>query len=133
MIKFILSALIFLMHFFSFTAQSQSDKLCEVYGNTYDSSNKELSDIYNEGLSDNSAPRETNRQLRIISERILQMMILTQMQHHKCKLPKQPSGWAEYALPSIQCAVERLDMKLDSPKCDWSKWESAFKGLDHFK
>ena len=44
--------------------------LCEVYTNVYNGANKRMALIDAGGIGDSSAPRETNRQLEILNERL---------------------------------------------------------------
>ena len=66
---------------------SPQQRLCEV-----DGANKELAAIGVEGIFDDSAPRETNRQTRMLNQRIFQLVLIFQMQAHDCDIPKLPSS-----------------------------------------
>ena len=71
---------------------SPRQRLCEVYGNLYDGANQKLAAIDAEGTGDDSAPRETNRQTRMLNRRIFQLVLIFQMQAHDCDIPKLPGS-----------------------------------------
>ena len=108
-------------------------KLCEVYQNVYDRANKEISSAVAKGIGDNSAPRATLREMRVLNERMLQMITLEQMHFHGCNLPKKTSSKIEYITPAINCETARLKGKSGALECESSKWESVFEGIEHFK
>ena len=117
----------------SFGTSAASSKLCGLYDKAYDDANKELSAIDAEGIFDNSAYRETNRQLRMLNERIRQSMTFMQMTHYGCELPKKSSGALEYTAGAAECKAEKSKGKPDSPKCDRSKWKSLLEDIELFK
>ena len=98
--------------------------LCGIYENIYEGANKEMALISGEGTFDNSAPRETNRQLKILNERVLQLIVISQMQAHGCAIPKIPSdGDIGYTIHAIECHTERMKGNFNSSKCDKSSWK----------
>ena len=107
--------------------KSQQRTLCGVYDNIYESANKNMASIFSEGIIDDSAPRETNRQLRILNERMLQIIVLFQMQAHGCAIQKMPSIIAGYVLQAAKCQTEMSKGNFDSPKCDRDSWENNWK------
>ena len=98
---------------------------CAFYENAYISSNKHLSSIWADGIADDSAPRETNRQLRALNARMEQLIVIQQMQSIGCKLPEQISSVGHYLSPALDCATATLRGNSESPKCDRNTWVPA--------
>jgi len=94
---------------------------CASLNSQFESSNKELSYLNTSGLTDDSAPRETNRQLKAVNERLAQSMVLDRMIQAKCALPSQLSDDVYYWKPAFDCAMARGDADIKE-KCDRSKW-----------
>lgn len=107
--------------------------LCEVYENVYENANKSIASIDVKGIADNSAPRESNRQLKMLNERILQLIVIQQMQAHGCKVPKAISTGAGYMTDAVKCRTEQLKGNVSAPECDQTKWNSSFDDLEHFQ
>lgn len=103
-------------------AMAQKADKCAFYENAYISSNKHLSSIWADGIGDDSAPRETNRQLKALNERMEQLIVIQQMQAIGCKLPEQTSSHWHYLSPALDCELER---DLESPKCNRDTWTST--------
>lgn len=131
---FALSASVFVS---STVAKSQDmlprQRLCEVYGNLYDGANKELAAIEVEGIGDDSAHRETNRQTRMLNQRIFQFILIFQMQAHECDIPKLPSGGMGYMVDAVECQTELIRGNSGRPECDQSKWTDTRNNLEHFR
>lgn len=86
------------------------------------------------GIGDDSAPRETYRQLQLLNERILQLITLQQMNVHGCDIPKKASSEIEYLFPAMKCRGILIEGGSEySPECDSSKWKSSFENAEHFK
>ena len=113
-----------------YTAAGADEKLCEVYAGEYDGANREMARIVAEGILDNSAPRETARQLELLNERLLQLITMQQMEFHGCDLPKIPSGSAGYFISALNCKTKG---EIGSPECDTGKWKSTLGHLEHFQ
>ena len=112
---------------------SPRQRLCEVYGNLYDGANQKLAAIDAEGTGDDSAPRETNRQTRMLNQRIFQLILIFQMQAHDCDIPKLPSSGTGYTINAMQCRTELMRGNSGRPECDRTKWIDTRKNLDHFR
>ncbi|MBC6437096.1 MAG: hypothetical protein GDA52_02900 [Rhodobacteraceae bacterium] len=106
----------------SAAAWGADETLCEVYANTYDGANQTMASIEAGGIFDDSAPRETMRQLQMLNERLLQLLLMQQMEYHGCDLPKIPSGAIGYMVDAMKCANERLLGNGESPECDREEW-----------
>ena len=100
-------------------AMAQEIDKCTFYENAYVNGNKQLSMISAKGFLDNSAPRETNRQLQALNEKIGQLIIIQQMQDIGCNLPEQTSSADYYGAIALACT---LGNKSKSPECDPETW-----------
>ena len=107
------------------SAMAQKVDNCAFYEKVYISGNKQLSSIFVEGIGDDSAPRETSRQLRALNVRMEQLIVIQQMQSIGCKLPEQISSISHYLSPALDCGNARLRGNSESPKCDRDTWVSA--------
>ncbi len=114
-------------------AESIQDRLCEVYSNFYVGANQELAIIDASGIGDDSAARETNRQIKKLNERIFQLITVTQMQFHGCTVPKMPSSGTVYIIDAIKCHTSRITDGLDTPECDRSSWKNVFEDLEIYQ
>lgn len=112
---------------------SPQQRLCEVFENLYDGANKQLGAIFVEGFSDDSAPRETNRQIRMLNQRLFQLILIFQMQAYECDVPKHPSDGMGYYVDAMECSTERIKGNLEHPECDRSEWTDTRDNLDHFR
>ena len=112
---------------------SPRQRLCEVYGDLYDGANKELAEIDVEGIGDDSAHRETNRQTRMLNQRIFQLILIFQIQAHDCDIPKLPSSGTGYTINAMECRTELMRGNSGRPECDRSEWTDIGKNLDHFR
>ena len=121
------------MAIFYTAAWAADEKLCEVYVGEYDGANKEMALIEVGGIADNSAPRETNRQLALLNERLLQLITMQQMEFHGCDLPKIPSGRTGYVVDAFICQGARVGGEIDSPECDTGKWKNILGDAEHFQ
>ena len=112
---------------------SPRERLCDVYGNLYDGGNKELAAIAAEGIFDDSAPHETNRQTRALNQRIFQLILIFQMQAHECDIPKLPSSEIGYMADASECQTHLTFGPSEHPDCDRSKWIGILSNLEHFR
>ena len=107
---------------------SPQQRLCEVYENMYDGANKELAAIGVEGIFDDSAPRETNRQTRMLNQRIFQLVLIFQMQAHDCDIPNLPSSGTGYTINVMECRTELMRGNSGRPE-----WIDTRNNLEHFR
>ena len=107
--------------------------MCEAYSDLYEGANQELASIAVSSIGDDSAPRETNRQLKKLNERIFQLITITQMQFHGCTVPKFPSSDIMYLLDALKCNNSRFTEGLDTPECDRSSWTNALEDLEIYQ
>ena len=121
--------------------KSPRQRLCDIYKHHYDGANKEMASILAEGTGDDSAHRETNRQLKILNERVLQLIVIFQMQAHECSIPKMLSYSTNQG---YDCQFERMKGNFDM--CDqylqgfikqfleqYDDSYSEIEGLEHFR
>lgn len=104
-----------------------SGEVCENLGTAIESGMKELSFIRVDGAADNSAARESNRQLEKVVVTNLMQLNIGLMQANRCNLPKTPFSDSAYYLSALSCSNALLKAQLDrsseSPvECDRSKW-----------
>lgn len=100
------------------------EKLCEVYNSHYEGANKTMASIITEGAFDDSVPRDLSRQIRLLNERVVQLILIQQMQAHGCRIPKSISGGYGYFIDATQCRLQQLQGNSDAVQCDQSKWQS---------
>ena len=102
-------------------ATAQEDE-CSSYGLAYDHGNKKIARVENEtfvGLYDD----ETATQLKILNERIKQMITLTLMEHHGCELPKDRSDEDIYHKEAFTCAMAIFKSERNSVElCEMENW-----------
>lgn len=98
--------------------------LCGVYDSVYEGANKTIASVKAGGTFDNSAPRESNRELKVLNERILQLMVIQQMQAHGCQIPKTTSSGVGYMIDALKCATERIKGNVNASECDQRNWKN---------
>jgi len=99
---------------------------CEQLGAAVEDGVMELTFIRVDGVTDNSAARETNRQLQKVVVTNLMQMHLTLMAANKCPLPKTTFSDGAYYLDALNCSTALLKAKQSDkdmpPECDRRKW-----------
>jgi hypothetical protein len=88
----------------------------------YDMTHRAIAAIDAEDIGDNSAPRATLRQLKILSEKQDQLILLEFMRSRGCPAPSAVGASVLYMLPAMECATAKLTGKELEAKCDQSKW-----------
>lgn len=101
---------------------------CEALTGAVEGGLKALSFISANGMGDNSAARESNRQLEKVVETNLMQMNLSLLQANKCPVPKGPLVDNVYYLDALKCSNALMKGRLDNdkstpPECDRSKWK----------
>jgi hypothetical protein len=97
--------------------------ICPSLAREYDGIEKSLASTYAEGIGDDSAPRETNRQVENSNDLMRASMVLTLMQAHHCSLPDHSPSAIRYLSPALSCATDRLKGVSQPPSCDQSTWQ----------
>ena len=103
-------------------AARAEEAACANFAHAYEASNKAIGTIIAQGLTDNSAPRQTNRELGMINERLQQPIVLQQMRAYGCRFPTETSSGGAYLLKAMKCENEMLKGRRDAPECDQDKW-----------
>lgn len=91
-------------------------------------SEKTLAQLSIDGVGDNSAPRETNRQLRILNRTLQKQMTLQLMLANHCSsLPDQADISGDYMVNALECETALLRRSNDDlpGECDKSKWQKS--------
>lgn len=106
---------------------------CKELTAAVEASQKELAFQHVDGLLDNSAARETNRQLRSLNELQAIRANLVLMQSARCAMPAQPidSSGSEFISAALDCklAIEKNGVQADEAKvaCKRSDWSRGQK------
>ncbi|HWA89219.1 MAG TPA: hypothetical protein VG889_04245 [Rhizomicrobium sp.] len=102
-------------------APAAASGACGELVRAYDTSNRKIAQIRADGVLDNSAPRETNRQLKELNERQEQLVVLELMRMRNCPAPLH-GGPAPYMTSAMECALETEKGNYKAEICDISKW-----------
>ena len=110
---------------------------CNAFLLSIDNNLKAIAAEDSDGFMDNSAPRETNRQLRMIGLRQSNQIALMQMSSMRCSLPTDLLSDNAYSVAAMVCAMSKranaatvsMGGKVSPDKtqetesqCDRSKW-----------
>ena len=104
------------------SAASANESACEKFTQTYDASNKAISASIVRGIGDDSAPRQANREMEMINERLQQLIVLQLMQAYECQFPTEASDGSAYLVPALECNLKRLTGHPDAPECERDNW-----------
>lgn len=77
-----------------------------------------------EGVGDNSAPRETNRQIETSNSLAQGSMIITLMQARHCTPPDHAPSIKRYFSPALTCSTDRLKAE-DPASCKMDNWQAT--------
>ena len=94
---------------------------------------KIASEMYGEGMTDNSVPRETNRLLRIQNEIGLIAVETNLLAQNKCPPPKEPMDPGAYASNALQCGIKTrmaTDKTAVVEECNRKKWSRSQSSID---
>ena len=78
-----------------------------------------------EGITDNSAPRATLRELRISNSLALVGMNLTLMAQNKCPPRQKPVNPMIYFGEALDCEIATQKGEKDSPRCKMDTWQGV--------
>ena len=95
---------------------------CAKFAQAYEASNKTIGASFAQSLGDSSAPRQTNRELEVINQRLRQLIVLQQMRAYGCRFPTEISDGGAYLMQALKCQSEMLKGRRDAPECDRDKW-----------
>jgi hypothetical protein len=90
---------------------------CETLAAKYADQDKQISLIFKMGVGDNSAARETNRQVETANALMRKQMLIVYMQAAKCPLPKIFEQ--KFMSAAVACVLSPPDSKY----CDMSTWQ----------
>lgn len=96
--------------------------ICVDLAKSIDASAKEMSKAEMSGFGDDSAPRETNRQLEINNQLLLIQMNLSLMSQYRCQLPRHSIQVNDYMVNALSCRTAQMGGDYKSPKCDLATW-----------
>jgi hypothetical protein len=101
--------------------------VCDRLNANIESNLKDLAFERTSGLIDNSAPRETNRQLKASSALAAIQLTINQQQIAKCKPYVEPVTGKEYEAAASKCYLAFQTGQKESIKdaCDRSIWAKA--------
>jgi hypothetical protein len=109
-------------------APSATAGTCSSLATDYDGIEKSLASNYAEGIGDNSAPRETYRQIKNSNDLARASMVLTLMQAHHCSLPDHAPSMVRYLSAALSCATDRLKSTSESASCKMETWQPLSPG-----
>jgi hypothetical protein len=107
------------------TASNSSLGACASLAMDYDQVEKSLALTYAEGVGDDSAPRETNRQMKYANDLSRASMMLTLMEARHCALPDHAPSYLRYLSPALSCAKDRITSAIgdETPSCKMESWQ----------
>jgi hypothetical protein len=77
-----------------------------------------------EGVGDDSAPRETYRQIKSSNSLAQANMAVELMEAHHCALPDHVASVKRYFSPALTCSTDRL--KTEQPdSCKMESWQPS--------
>lgn len=85
------------------SCSSYAETICDRLSDRIESAIKEISYETFSGIGDNSAPREANRQLKIIAGYNALQLTVLQQQAAKCKPYLEPVNGVEYKNDALKC------------------------------
>jgi len=103
-------------------APAASSSTCSGLAKSYDQVEKSLAMTYAEGVGDNSAVRETNRQTENSNDLAKASIVISLMQAHHCTLPDHAPTMGTYISDALTCATDRLKGSADAPSCKMENW-----------
>lgn len=108
-------------------APSVANGACTKLAADYDQVEKALAMTEAEGVGDNSAPRETNRQVEDSNYLARASMTLTLMEANHCALPDHAPSSIRYLSSALTCATDRLKSPIGSetPSCKMENWHAG--------
>ena len=115
---------IFAVAAIAFTSLQANALTCEQLDDEWEFGNKRLASIFAQGITDNSAPRATNRELKEVNIRLRQQMALTMMIDMDCPLPASLSEPNEYISPALKCETDSLS-ETSPDSCNLADWQKS--------
>jgi hypothetical protein len=103
-------------------AAPPAPKNCSELSSAFTTIDKQNALTWTDSLGDNSAPRETNRQLKMLNGQLRQQMLLDALRTQGCPLPNVAAGYMRYLDKALECQTDQLKGVKDTPKCDLKAW-----------
>jgi hypothetical protein len=111
------------------TLAANSHAGCKELAAAIADSEKAIAGQFSQGIGDDSAPRETTRQLRVSNELAAIQINLVLMERQKCPLPTDPvdTHGTVYLSPALDCARITMSGTPAEAKeaCNTSNWKRA--------
>lgn len=126
--KILVTALFGVSAGFVSPAWAENAALCAWYERTFDFSNMEMAYVDSKiPIVDSKIPSASDMEVRILNERIKQLITLQQMTAHGCELPKKISSKSEYSDSAKRCLADISNKRNLFPNCDRTKWKSKYE------
>lgn len=122
--KFIINSFFTMIVIFSQSAFAQ--QVCADFDTAIDSSLKSIALEKARGIGDDSAPRETNRRVRISNELAMIQMNLSLMAQNKCAPLRSPINDSGYMSNAMECITARMQDQTSPPACEFKEWKKKF-------
>jgi hypothetical protein len=100
-----------------------AQQTCANYESAIDTGLKFIALEKAEGIGDNSAPRETNRQLKIANELAVIQANLALLIASKCPPPARSLNTSAYFLPAMKCSTARMKGEQKPAACELKDWK----------
>ncbi len=98
-----------LIMIFCASAAAAETAKCAKFLDDFDRADREIANISASGFGDDSAPRETNRQMRTVVQSLNKSMTLQLLLAHKCPvLPEVADGSGDYSFSALACRTEQI-------------------------
>lgn len=98
--------------------------VCDKLAGEYDQAEKALAMTFAEGVGDDSAVRETSRQIESSNFISMAGIAVSLMEAHHCSMPDHAPSTARYLSPALTCATDRLkNGSPDTPSCKMDTWQ----------
>ncbi len=100
-----------------------AEERCQYREDQVDQANKAMASIFADGITDNSAPRETNRQIKELNQKIKQQTAIQLAIAEGCDTSSfLPNDMGSYITPALECATEQLKGNYKAASCEMSNW-----------
>lgn len=104
-------------------AAAATSGVCSKLSAEYDQTEKGMAMTDAEGVGDDSAVRETNRQIESSNFISRAGIMVTLMEAHHCALPDHAPSPVRYLSAALSCATDRLKSGVDAPACKMETWQ----------
>jgi hypothetical protein len=107
--------------------RAQGNALCSQLDSHIRQEQKLIASETAQGFGDNSAPRETSRQLRISNSWAAISVAMLNMQANRCPALGRDVSDVAYLIPAMNCATDRMRASPSSrpESCNLENWQPA--------